>query len=124
MNINTKQLDEFEAMLISRGYKRFAKSYQSEDYGYWKSFDITYDADGEARIGYQIGFLVYDFGKYPMNESPTPISVAFEFVNGNTDTDEYPHRLALGISDTNMTGLHFEEICAKFYNLIRNGFLK
>lgn len=120
MQLNNKTLPHFEADLISNGYKCIETKYKEEDYGYWKSFDITDDGFGNTTVGYQIGFLIYDFGKYPMNNSELPISISFEYINCTDSAD----RLCLSMSDSDMTQLKFEKICASLYHLIQNGFLK
>ena len=57
-----EQFEILEKQLIEKGYTKYNGHYKSEDYGYWKSFDVIYNPDKE--IGYQIVFLVYDWIKY------------------------------------------------------------
>lgn len=115
MKFNQKQLEKFELEVIEKGYKKYQGHYKKEDYAYWKSFDISYDQDGDKKICYQISLMIYDFGKYPQNTSKFPISISFEFLLAST---EKISRVDLSISDDNLTVEEFEKICEEFYNTI------
>lgn len=121
MKFNQETIQQFELELKERGYGKHTAPYKNEDYGYWKSFGISYDEDGDKVIQYQIGLLVYDFGKYPQNTSEFPISIQFEFLLGNNDKIG---RVDLTVSDDNISVTHFEEICNNFYNTICKDLLK
>lgn len=121
MKFNKETIQQFELELKEKGYKKSTFPYKSEDYGYWKSFGISYDEDNDRVIQYQIGILIYDFGKYPQNTSEFPISNQFEFLLGSNNKIG---RVDLTVSDENISVTHFEEICDNFYNKICKDLLK
>lgn len=63
--MTTKEAKDLESLLESKGYKYYNQCLSSnEDYAYSKSFDITYDEDGERNIGYQVLFRFWDWRQY------------------------------------------------------------
>lgn len=63
--MTTKEAKDLESLLESKGYKYSDKCLtSSEDYAYFKSFDITYDEDGDRNVGYQVAFRFWDWRKY------------------------------------------------------------
>lgn len=63
--MTTKEAKDLESLLESKGYKYYNQCLSSnEDYDYGKSFDTTYDEDGNKNIGYQVLFRFWDWRKY------------------------------------------------------------
>lgn len=63
--MTTKEAKDFESLLESKGYTHYSQCLSSnEDYVYCKSFDITYDEDGERNVGYQVLFRFWDWRQY------------------------------------------------------------
>jgi hypothetical protein len=122
MKFDKETLESFEKSLIEKGYKRMRGHYKAEDYALWKSFHVTYDEDGDKIIGYQIAFLVYDFGKYERFDGDKPFSIACEFLLGN---NKFIDRVDLTASDDKITVEFFEKMCEKFYkNICKNYIFK
>ena len=57
-------VEEFESYLQEQGYRKYKQDHKKSDYQWFKSFDVTYDEDGDKVVGYQIGVLMYDNSKY------------------------------------------------------------
>lgn len=63
--MTTKGAKDLESLLESKGYTCYGQCLSlNEDYDYAKSFDITYDEDGERNVGYQVLFRFWDWRKY------------------------------------------------------------
>lgn len=63
--MTTKEAKDFESLLESKGYKCYNQCLSSnEDYAYGKSFGITYDEDGDRKVGYQVLFRFWDWRKF------------------------------------------------------------
>lgn len=120
MNLNKAELEKFEHELEELRYNRYDPHYKSEDFGYWKSFDVTRDEDGDKVVGYQLALLFYDFSKYPNNTHERPIGVQFEFLLGPQNS---VGRIDLSVSGDKMTIEEFERIAQKFYTEICSEFL-
>jgi hypothetical protein len=96
MRLTKEQADVLGETLRARGYKRYSGHYKSEDYGYWKSFERTLDADGEYYGGYQLAILFYDFSKYPDCRDEAPVGTQYEII---TNSQEVIDRLDVSICD-------------------------
>ena len=122
MNLPKEKFDSFVKKLLAKGYHKVKGPYKNEDFGYWKSFHVTYDDPENSdtkRIGYQIAILIYDWTKY----SDHPLGgygIQFEFMLGN---NKYVDRLDLTASDDRMTVEQFEELCEAFYQKIYEEFI-
>ena len=122
MRYNKETLEVFEKALVEKGYNKIEGHYKSEEYGWWKSFHVTYDEDNDKVIGFQVAFLVYNHGKYARFDGAEPFSVACEFLLGN---NEFVSRVDLSISDDKITAEQFEKLCEKFYkNICKNYIFK
>ena len=114
MQLKKEEVQNIIVTLESKGYVRYKGHYKSEDYWYWKQFDVKYK-DGDKSIGYQIAFLFYDFSKYPQYTNQHPIGIQYEFLLGN---NKFVDRCDFLISDDRMTFDEFEKISKKFYTTI------
>lgn len=113
-----KELEKFEAYLVSKGYVRFRGHFKSEDYGYWKSFDVKYDDNGDKEVGYQIAILIYDFSKYEAAKL-NPYSCQFDFISGSNGNKF--ERVDMSITDSKISIGGYEGFCEGFYkNFIKN----
>lgn len=112
MTLNKAELEVMEKTLMGSGYNRYDGHYKTEDFGYWKSFEVTKDEYGDKVIGYQVAILFYDFSKYPSYTNERPIGVQFEFLLGPENTIG---RVDLSISGDEMTPEKFEQLSAKFH---------
>ena len=83
MKLRNEELEDFKNFLEKKGYKRFSGHFNNEDYGYWKSFDITKDENGDSQIGYQIAILFYDWNKYNEEELKGTIGIQLEAIINN-----------------------------------------
>lgn len=120
MNLNKETLALTETNLLEKGYRKLKGHFKTEDYAWWKSFEVTQDGNGIEKTGYQIAFLVYDFSKYEKFEGKLPIGVQCEFLLGNNNIID---RVDLSVSDNEITIEKFEELSAKFYEIICVGFI-
>lgn len=112
MRLTKQQAADMEALLTERGYRRYTGHYKSEDYGYWKSFERTLDADGEYHGGYQLAVLFYDFSKYPDCRDEAPVGMQYEILVNGQDTID---RLDVSISDETFPVESAEAFAAMFY---------
>lgn len=113
MRFTKEEAENFEKILIKRGYRKFIQHYKHEDYLYWKSFERKVDEEGEKTEGYSVGFAFYDWSKYPQHTDRKCISVALEFVLGQ---ELGVDRLDISVSDDKMTMEEFEDFSKKFYD--------
>ncbi len=109
-----------EPKFLEMGYRKFSgNGLKHEDYGFWKSFDVTKDADGEKVIGYQVAFLIYDFSKYDNFREKESIGIQFEF---NTQNESIATSgFQASISDDKMSFEEFEKFCANLYAFLKEG---
>jgi hypothetical protein len=112
MRFTKQQAEDIGASLTERGYRRYTGHYKSEDYGYWKSFERTLDADGEYHGGYQLAVLFYDFSKYPDFLDEAPVGTQYEILVNGQDTIA---RLDVSISDETFPIEGAEAFAAAFY---------
>jgi hypothetical protein len=116
MRVEFKDFHGLESYLKLKGYKKYDnQKYKNEDFALWKSFDVSYDIDGQKKVGYQIGLLFYDTSKYDIPDN-THYGIQFEFVSG--DKIEFD-RADFTISD-DINIYRFEEICQKLYEFLRD----
>lgn len=113
MRFPKDNLENFGDYLESRDYIKKNGHYKTEDYGYWKSFEIAKDVNGNEKPGYQIGLLIYDFSKYPNCKDEKPYRVQYEFMLGK---NEFVNRVDFSVSDDKMSPKDFEKLCAVFYH--------
>lgn len=113
--MTTKEAKDFESLLESKGYKCYNQCLSSnEDYAYCKSFDITYDADGERNVGYQVLFRFWDWrqcGKAGLCEFGLDVAVLV--------SQEHRSDLILGQEDYDIEKVEqiadgFYEFCKKY----------
>jgi hypothetical protein len=114
MRFKQEELDDVCVILEEKGYKKYRGHYKNEDFSFWKSFETTFDEDGDKKGGYQIALLFYDYSKY-LNSEETNFGVQFEFVLNN---NELIDRMDLSVSDSNMDFDGFENLSSEFYKSI------
>ena len=61
-----EEYNKFEKQLTERGYRRFERSLNNEDWNYFKSFGKSKKED--SRSNYQICFSIFDFSQYAHND--------------------------------------------------------
>lgn len=111
--MTTKEAKDLESLLESKGYKYSDKSLtSSEDYAYCKSFDITYDKDGDKHIGYQIAFRFWDWRKYKQ-------TVLFEFSVDIAVLVSQEHRSDLILGQEEYDIEKIEQIAEGFYEFCK-----
>ncbi len=89
-----EQLKKLETELEKRGYKRWSMwLVGSEDYAWFKSFDVNLTEDGDRECDYQIAFRVWDWRKYdtpnthPESEIGLTITMILPNHGGRFDCD-------------------------------------
>jgi hypothetical protein len=114
MRFKKEEIDDFCLSLEEKGYKKYRGHYKNEDFSFWKSFEVTYDEEGDKEGGYQIALLFYDYSKY-LNSEETNFGVQFEFVLNN---NELIDRMDLSVTDSKMDLEGFENLSSEFYKSI------
>lgn len=115
MRVDFKDFHGLESYLKIKGYKKYEnQKYKHEDIAFWKSFDITFDNEGNKQEGYQVGLLFYDTSKYEIPDNMY-YGVQFEFIGGDKLIYD---RVDFSISD-NITIYLFEDICQKLYEFLK-----
>lgn len=111
--MTTKEAKDLESLLASKGYKYSDKCLtSSEDYAYFKSFDITYDEDGDRNVGYQVAFRFWDWRKYKQ-------TVLFEFSVDIAVLASQEHRSDLILSQERYDIDNIEQIAEGFYEFCK-----
>lgn len=115
MHITKEQRDILLKYLEGKGYRKTSGHYRNEQFGYWKSFGIKYDSDGDKSSDYQLAILFWDFSIYSTynQEDKNCIGVQYEFLLGNNNSGI--DRLDLTICDDKFTIDEFELFCQSHY---------
>nr|DAH69489.1 MAG TPA: hypothetical protein [Caudoviricetes sp.] len=113
--MTTKEIKDFESLLKSKGYAYYNQCLSSnENYVYGKSFDITYDEDGDRNIGYQVLFRFWDwrkFGKKGLYEFSLDVAV---LVSQEHRTDLVLGQEEYDIEKIEQIAEGFYEFCKKY----------
>jgi len=104
MEIQLKDLEEFEANITEMGYIKYNQDYRHSDFQFWKCF---YENDEKI---YQIGMTCYDWSKYEFGDDHIGVDYECMFL----DSD----RIDLIVSK-NIKIEEFEIMALDFYNTMK-----
>lgn len=85
MKYTKDEFIEFEKSIIDKGYHKSSTKFTNETCNYFKSFDKTYNENGEKHIGYQVAISMWDFSKYDIPKNEKPIGIGYRFILGNNN---------------------------------------